>query len=185
MKCQMDYMESIKKLEEKWTSNQPRDGNNGYSNGNHGGKMSMWDLRLKKERQNQQKRRIISDYTHVLIDGILSPLYTVDCICRPRNRDPITRFGIKNGDQVSNSFLMDFQTLFSLRLKMAKMRKVFFKSTEACGLAGDRLGVVYASSFSFSIQQIWKVIRENKDLDLPSHKVMVANVRCEEIANKE
>ncbi|GJZ61164.1 protein root hair defective 3 [Tanacetum coccineum] len=68
---------------------------------------------------------------------------------------------------------------------MAKMRKVFFKSTKACGLAGDRLGVVYASAFSFSIQQIWKVIRENKDLDLPSHKVMVANVRCEEIANKE
>ncbi|GJV10440.1 heat shock protein 90-5, chloroplastic [Tanacetum coccineum] len=39
MKCQMDYMESIKKLEEKWMSNQPRDGNNGYSNGNHGGKV--------------------------------------------------------------------------------------------------------------------------------------------------
>ncbi|GJR85500.1 hypothetical protein Tco_0209511, partial [Tanacetum coccineum] len=38
MKCQMDYMESIKKLEEKWMSNQPRDRNNGYSNGNHGGK---------------------------------------------------------------------------------------------------------------------------------------------------
>ncbi|GKE20536.1 hypothetical protein Tco_1432048, partial [Tanacetum coccineum] len=38
MKCQMDYMESIKKLEEKWMSNEPRDGNNGYSNGNRGGK---------------------------------------------------------------------------------------------------------------------------------------------------
>ncbi|PWA40370.1 Armadillo [Artemisia annua] len=38
MKCQMDYMESIKKLEEKWMSNQPRYGNNGFSNGNHGGK---------------------------------------------------------------------------------------------------------------------------------------------------
>ncbi|GKB37595.1 ribonuclease H-like domain-containing protein, partial [Tanacetum coccineum] len=139
------------------------------------------------------------DFSHVLIDGILSPLYTVDCICRPRDHDPITRFGIKNGDQgkrsksftsssnkgkqVSNSFLMDFQTLFSLRLKMAKMRKVFFKSTEACGLAGDRLGVVYASAFSFSIQQIWKVIRENKDLDLPSHKVMVANLLYSEQDN--
>ncbi|GKE01072.1 protein root hair defective 3, partial [Tanacetum coccineum] len=36
-----------------------------------------------------------------------------------------------------------------------------------------------------SAQQIWKVIKENKDLDLPSHKVMVENIRCEEIANKE
>ncbi|XP_071709610.1 kinesin-like protein KIN-UA [Rutidosis leptorrhynchoides] len=39
MKCQMDYMESIKKLEEKWMSNQPKYGNNGFSNGNHGGKV--------------------------------------------------------------------------------------------------------------------------------------------------
>ncbi|KAI5332211.1 hypothetical protein L3X38_022340 [Prunus dulcis] len=41
-----------------------------------------------------------------------------------------------------------------------------------------------ASGFSFSAQQIWKVIKENKDLDLPAHKVMVATVRCEEIANQ-
>ncbi|GJY67665.1 hypothetical protein Tco_0470647, partial [Tanacetum coccineum] len=40
-------------------------------------------------------------FSHVLIDGILSPLYTVDCICRPRDHDPITRFGIKNGDKVT------------------------------------------------------------------------------------
>lgn len=39
------------------------------------------------------------------------------------------------------------------------------------GLAGDRQGVVPASGFSFSAQQIWKVIKENKDLDLPAHKV--------------
>ncbi|GLT59119.1 hypothetical protein SLA2020_319560 [Shorea laevis] len=32
-------------------------------------------------------------------------------------------------------------------------------------------------------QQICKVIKENKDLDLPAHKVMVATVRCEDIAN--
>ncbi|ONI11432.1 hypothetical protein PRUPE_4G106500 [Prunus persica] len=49
--------------------------------------------------------------------------------------------------------------------------------------AGYRRGLVPASGFSFSAQQIWKVIKENKDLDLPAHKVMVANVRCEEIAN--
>ncbi|XP_050145057.1 protein ROOT HAIR DEFECTIVE 3 homolog 2-like [Malus sylvestris] len=47
------------------------------------------------------------------------------------------------------------------------------------------MGVVPASGFSFSAQQIWKVICENKDLDLPAHKVMVATVRCEEIANQK
>nr|GFA32750.1 protein root hair defective 3-like [Tanacetum cinerariifolium] len=44
------------------------------------------------------------------------------------------------------------------------------------GLAGDRRGVVPASGFSFRAQQIWKVIKENKALDLPAHKVMVATV---------
>ncbi|KAF3660311.1 hypothetical protein FXO38_12200 [Capsicum annuum] len=45
--------------------------------------------------------------------------------------------------------------------------------------------IVPASGFSFSSQQIWKIIKENKDLDLPAHKVMVATVCCEEIANEK
>ncbi|KAG5548960.1 hypothetical protein RHGRI_014362 [Rhododendron griersonianum] len=57
------------------------------------------------------------------------------------------------------------------------------KDTPLRGLAGDRRGVVPSSGFSFSAQQIWKVIKENRDLDLPAHKVMVATVRCEEIAS--
>nr|GEV93321.1 kinesin-like protein KIN-UB [Tanacetum cinerariifolium] len=54
MKCQMDYMESIKKLEEKWMSNQPRYGNNGFSNGNHGGKkMLQKEISLRKEAEEE------------------------------------------------------------------------------------------------------------------------------------
>ncbi|KAL8238469.1 hypothetical protein R6Q59_015036 [Mikania micrantha] len=37
MKCQMDYMESIKKLEEKWMNNHSKHVTNGIVNGNHGG----------------------------------------------------------------------------------------------------------------------------------------------------
>ncbi|PIA39852.1 hypothetical protein AQUCO_02600364v1 [Aquilegia coerulea] len=69
--------------------------------------------------------------------------------------------------------------------QVAGLRQRFFHSIAPGGLAGDRRGVVPASAFSFSAQQIWKVIRENKDLDLPAHKVMVATVRCEEIANEK
>ncbi|XP_022891341.1 protein ROOT HAIR DEFECTIVE 3-like [Olea europaea var. sylvestris] len=65
------------------------------------------------------------------------------------------------------------------------LRKRFFHSIAPGGLAGDRRAVVPASGFSFSAQQIWKIIKENKDLDLPAHKVMVATVRCEEIANEK
>ncbi|KAK1267207.1 hypothetical protein QJS04_geneDACA014575 [Acorus gramineus] len=69
--------------------------------------------------------------------------------------------------------------------QVAQLRQRFFHCTSPGGLAGDRHGVVPASAFSFSAQQIWKVIRENKDLHLPAHKVMVATVRCEEIANEK
>ncbi|XP_021890234.1 protein ROOT HAIR DEFECTIVE 3-like [Carica papaya] len=69
--------------------------------------------------------------------------------------------------------------------QVASLRERFFHSIAPGGLAGDRRGVVPASGFSFSAQQIWKVIKENKDLDLPAHKVMVATVRCEEIANEK
>ncbi|KAL4182258.1 hypothetical protein AMTRI_Chr12g275090 [Amborella trichopoda] len=69
--------------------------------------------------------------------------------------------------------------------QVASLRQPFFHSIAPGGLAGDRRGVIPASGFAFSAQQIWKVIRENKDLDLPAHKVMVATVRCEEIANEK
>ncbi|KAE8696347.1 Protein ROOT HAIR DEFECTIVE 3-like protein 2 [Hibiscus syriacus] len=68
---------------------------------------------------------------------------------------------------------------------VAELRQLFSNSISPGGLAGDRQGVVPASGFSLSAQQIWKVIKENKDLDLPAHKVMVAAVRCEEITNEK
>ncbi|GFR42392.1 hypothetical protein Agub_g3264, partial [Astrephomene gubernaculifera] len=40
-------------------------------------------------------------------------------------------------------------------------------------------------SFALSIRNIWEVIRAQKDLNLPAHKVMVANVRCAEIAEDQ
>ncbi|KAI5422647.1 protein ROOT HAIR DEFECTIVE 3 [Lathyrus oleraceus] len=69
--------------------------------------------------------------------------------------------------------------------QVANLRQRFHQSIAPGGLAGDRRGVVPASGFSFSAHEIWKVIKENKDLDLPAHKVMVATVRCEEIANEK
>ncbi|KAF0889341.1 hypothetical protein E2562_023644 [Oryza meyeriana var. granulata] len=71
------------------------------------------------------------------------------------------------------------------REQVQQLRQRFANSIAPGGLAGDRRGVVPASGFLFSSQQIWKVIRENKDLDLPAHKVMVATVRCDEIANEK
>ncbi|KAF7142262.1 hypothetical protein RHSIM_Rhsim05G0129600 [Rhododendron simsii] len=58
---------------------------------------------------------------------------------------------------------------------VAQLRQRFFPSIAPGGLAGDRRGVVPSSGFSFSAQQKWKVIKENRDLDLLT--------RCEEIAS--
>lgn len=58
-----------------------------------------------------------------------------------------------------------------LFIQVAQLRQRFYHSISPGGLAGDRRNVVPASGFSFSAQQIWKIIRENKDLDLPAHKV--------------
>lgn len=58
------------------------------------------------------------------------------------------------------------------------MRKRFQHSIAPGGLAGDRRGVVPASGFSFSAQEIWKIIKENKDLDLPAHKVDKQRLWC-------
>ena len=51
------------------------------------------------------------------------------------------------------------------------LRQQFFNSIAAGGIAGERRAVVPASGFPFCTKQIWKIIRENKDLDLPAHKV--------------
>ncbi|KAL2520431.1 Protein ROOT HAIR DEFECTIVE 3-like protein 2 [Forsythia ovata] len=52
-------------------------------------------------------------------------------------------------------------------------------------LAMDRHVVILALGFSFIVQQIWKISRENKDIDLLTQKVMVAIVYCEEITNEK
>lgn len=62
-------------------------------------------------------------------------------------------------------------------MKVASLRQRFNQSIAPGGLAGDRSGVVPASGFSFSSQEIWRVIKENKDLDLPAHKVRCQDIR--------
>ncbi|KAJ7522279.1 hypothetical protein O6H91_18G004300 [Diphasiastrum complanatum] len=69
--------------------------------------------------------------------------------------------------------------------QVAMLRTRFFNSIAPGGLAGDRRAVIPGTGFPLSIQEMWKIIKENKDLDLPAHKVMVATVRCEEIAKQK
>ncbi|KAK1418742.1 hypothetical protein QVD17_27888 [Tagetes erecta] len=57
VKCQMDYMESIKKLEEKWMNNHLKHATNGFNNGNRGGEGNdhaneeITELKLKLQKE--------------------------------------------------------------------------------------------------------------------------------------
>ncbi|KAJ6748246.1 PROTEIN SEY1 [Salix purpurea] len=70
------------------------------------------------------------------------------------------------------------------KAKVDRLRQQFFHSISPGGLAGDRKDVQPASGFAFRAAQIWKIIKENKDLDLPAMEVLVATVRCDQIAKE-
>lgn len=60
----------------------------------------------------------------------------------------------------------------STMMQVGALRMRFVDSTSPGGLAGDRKGIVTASAFSDSAQQIWKKITDDRDLDLPSLMVI-------------
>ncbi|XP_021827159.1 protein ROOT HAIR DEFECTIVE 3 homolog 1-like isoform X1 [Prunus avium] len=70
----------------------------------------------------------------------------------------------------------------TFKAEVAWMRQKFFHENK---LAGDQQAVVPAAGFSLSLQEIWEKIKKDRDLDIPCIKVMVATVRCEEIANEK
>nr|XP_009618406.1 protein ROOT HAIR DEFECTIVE 3 homolog 1-like isoform X1 [Nicotiana tomentosiformis]XP_018631260.1 protein ROOT HAIR DEFECTIVE 3 homolog 1-like isoform X1 [Nicotiana tomentosiformis] len=72
----------------------------------------------------------------------------------------------------------------SLKIRLPNLGSNFYTLSlqEAWLVIGE---VLFLPLGFLTAQQIWKVIKENKDLDLPAHKAMVATVRCEEIANEK
>jgi hypothetical protein len=46
-------------------------------------------------------------------------------------------------------------------------------------------GKLPGDAFALSTQSIWEVIRSQKDLNLPAHKIMVAGIRCTEIKEEQ
>ncbi|KAJ6977973.1 hypothetical protein D5086_023699 [Populus alba] len=69
--------------------------------------------------------------------------------------------------------------------QVALLRQWFIQSISPGDLAGDRKDVRPASGFPLLAEQIWKTIKENKDLDLPALEVMVATFRCDQIAKEK
>ncbi|KMZ73350.1 putative Protein SEY1 [Zostera marina] len=131
----------------------------------------------------------------VIRDKSRTPLENLEPILREDIQkiwDTVQKPAAHRDTLLSEFFVVEVVALSSYEEKedqfkeqVASLRRRFFNSINPGGLAGDRRGVVPASGFCYSSQQIWNIIKENKDLDLPAHKVMVATVRCEEIANEK
>ena len=58
------------------------------------------------------------------------------------------------------------------------LRSRFKRSSDECYLPSETS--VPGSALSMSVDRIWKIIQEDKNLDLPAHRVMVATVRCDQ-----
>ncbi|KAA8542740.1 hypothetical protein F0562_023892 [Nyssa sinensis] len=71
------------------------------------------------------------------------------------------------------------------KTQVADLRRRFINSIAPGEIAGDRRDVVPASMLASSLKDIWKLIEDDKELDLPAHAVMVSTVRCEEIVKEK
>eukprot|EP00166_Cyanidium_caldarium_P001348 ctg_168.g124 len=62
------------------------------------------------------------------------------------------------------------------RFEEAPLRRQMFRAEYARGIAAD--------GFARYCEQVWQVIRENRELDIPTQKEALSRVRCEEIARE-
>ncbi|KAI4354116.1 hypothetical protein L6164_003015 [Bauhinia variegata] len=70
------------------------------------------------------------------------------------------------------------------KLKVKELKRRFVDSNAPGGLADSGEGKEPASGFAISARAIWKDIVDNKDLNLPAHKIVVATTRCQQISTE-
>ena len=103
--------------------------------------------------------------------------------------------GITKPERYANSSIGDLFDLkftslphyeheFELFVSEAKALRARFDAptSDATSLRAAQASVP-VSGLDVSMREVWATVKANKDLDLPAHKIMVATVRCEEIAD--
>ncbi|KAI4354138.1 hypothetical protein L6164_003031 [Bauhinia variegata] len=92
---------------------------------------------------------------------------------------------LHNFFQVKVIFLPNYEEQEEeFKLKVEELKRRFVDSTAPGGLADTGEQKRPASGFPMLAQNIWEHVLENKDLDIPAQKVMVATVRSEDIKNE-
>nr|XP_043626459.1 kinesin-like protein KIN-UB [Erigeron canadensis] len=179
MKCQMDYMESIKKLEEKWMSNQHKYGNNGFSNGNHGGKGDQDVIELQNILQKEISLRKEAE----------EEIYNL------RNSQPLSTEAGVNADVLKLKRLLDDETRQKQKLEQevqllqSRLSQLTFESGQPRHSQyedqsnGDRTSIANIHE-QVGLQKILSLL-ESEDSNVRLHAVkVVANLAAED-ANQE
>ncbi|XP_010256383.1 PREDICTED: protein ROOT HAIR DEFECTIVE 3-like isoform X1 [Nelumbo nucifera] len=68
------------------------------------------------------------------------------------------------------------------KIEVSSLKNKIFQSIAKDGCQSRYFGVD-AATLSISVEQMWKTIKENKELDIPAHKIMVSSLRCDQIVN--
>ncbi|PIA38160.1 hypothetical protein AQUCO_02800068v1 [Aquilegia coerulea] len=105
-----------------------------------------------------------------------------DSVIKPEAHKKTALTEFFNVEVIALSNYEDKKELFKDEVVSLKQRYI---DSIASGVHSEgRRDRVPASAFSLSAQEIWKVIKENKDLNLASNKILVARARCEDISNE-
>ena len=70
------------------------------------------------------------------------------------------------------------------RAETTLLRRKFSNPEEPSSLVPQRASVPI-DALPLSAEKIWETIVENKDLDLPAHQIMIATIRCDQIASEQ
>ncbi|KAI4354129.1 hypothetical protein L6164_003026 [Bauhinia variegata] len=130
----------------------------------------------------------------VIRDKTKSPEYKLEARLRSdveKIWDSIKRSTDSSSAPLSNFFKVEvvFLPHYELReeefkSKVKELKRRFVDSTVPGGLADSGEEKEPASGFAISAESIWNDIKENKDLDIPAHKILVAIYRCSEICKE-
>mmetsp|Transcript_24742 Transcript_24742/g.29954 ORF Transcript_24742/g.29954 Transcript_24742/m.29954 type:complete len:815 (+) Transcript_24742:16-2460(+) len=105
--------------------------------------------------------------------------------------DSIAKPAEKSNMKLTDYFELKFASLPNyeereelFRAETCMLRERFASEDEDAFIAEGSTTSVPIDGLSYSMNSMWQAVRDNKDLDLPAHKVMVATVRCEQIATE-
>ena len=128
----------------------------------------------------------------VIRDKSITPLERLEEVLM---EDMLTLWGaIEKPSEYANSRFRDlFDTRFEAMPSFEKEAEAFERAAHAirAGFQGEAYvaaaaeeGRMPGSAFAVEMAQMWRLVKENKDINIPAHRILVARVRCDQIVQE-